>query len=148
MWGRGRVGGTWDFLRVTRHVSFVTLFFCSATVMAETLAPDDAATHLTYASILFYKGKRLLQPASRAEGEAIFKEVEQELRRALELSAQDPDARRRQLIGSQSAHILGDLYLYVWKNPDKAKAFYEQAVHAYPEHVGAREALKRFTPPQ
>ena len=117
-------------------------------IAAETVASDDAATHLTYASILFYKGRRLLQPTSQAEGEAIFKAVEQELQLALELSAQDQNERRRQLVRSQSAHLLGDLYFYVWKDRDKAKAFYEQALQAYPEHDGAREALKRFTPPQ
>ena len=104
---------------------------------------SDPSVHLNYASILFYKGRHLFQTGGDVEnGKVIFKDVERHLREALRLVAQDQDPVRRQLIESQTAFLLGDVYLFVWKDELTARTFYEQALTAYPEHDGAREALK------
>ena len=114
---------------------------------AEEGESDDASVHLNFASILFYKGRRLLQTGDATAGGAVFKVIEQELQLALQLSEHDPNERRRQLLRSQSAYLLGDVNLFVFKDHEKAKAFYEEALRYFPEHDGAIEALKRFGAP-
>ena len=104
--------------------------------------PSDPSIQLNYGSILFYKGLRLLRAGDAENGKAIFKEVETHLREAMRLAAQDPDPVRRQLTQSQAAFLLGEVSLFVWRDSAAAKAFYEQALAAYPEHDGAREKLK------
>ena len=113
-----------------------------AATPASEVESTDPSVHLNYASILFYKGRRLFQTGDVEQAKAIFKDVERHLREALRLTAQDQDPVRRQLIESQAAFLLGDVHLFVWSDEPAAKAFYEQALAAYPEHDGAREALK------
>jgi len=105
---------------------------------------QDPSAHLNYASILFYKGRRLLQSGDHEGSEAVFKEVEQELLLAARLSDNDTEDLRRRLLKSQCAFLLGDVYLFVFKDRQKAKAAYQDSLGHFPEHDGAREALKRF----
>ena len=105
-------------------------------------ASSDPSIELNYGSILFYKGLRLLRAGDIENGKAMFKEVDTRLREAVRLAAQDSDPVRRQLTHSQAAFLLGEVSLFVWHDPAAARAFYEQAVAAYPEHDGAREKLK------
>jgi hypothetical protein len=108
------------------------------------LQSQDAAVHLTYASIIFYKGRRLLQSGDAAGADAIFRAVEVALHKALELAAKDPDGSRHALLQSQSAFMLGDIALFVRKKPDEARTYYQQALQYYPEHDGAVQALGRL----
>jgi hypothetical protein len=105
---------------------------------------DDPAVHLNYATILFYKGRGQLGQGQAEAATVTFQEMEAELTLAMTLSEQDADSQRRQLLRSQTAFLLGDLHFFVFKDRDKAKAFYEESVKNFPEHHGAVEALKRF----
>ena len=116
----------------------------AAAAAPATIQSDDASVHLTYASILFYKGRSLLQAGDREHAERVFKTVEAELRDALRLSEHDEDAQRRGLLRSQSAFLMGDLYFFVFNDAATAKAFYQESLQDFPEHEGAREALKQF----
>jgi tetratricopeptide (TPR) repeat protein len=109
-------------------------------------APEssDPSVHLNYASILFYKGRSLIQAGEKEAGEAIFEEVERELRLAIKLSESDADERRKALLNSQSAYLLGEVYFFVFGDRDKAKASYQEALRAIPDHDGAIQALQRF----
>jgi hypothetical protein len=111
------------------------------------LQSQDAAAHLTYASIIFYKGRRLLQAGDEAGAGAIFRAVEAALHKALELASKDQDASRRALVQSQSAFMLGDIALFVRKSPEEAKTFYQQSLQYYPEHDGAVQAMGRLLMP-
>ncbi len=110
------------------------------------LSSQDPAAHLSYASILFYKGRRMLGAGATAEGEAIFREIEGELHTALKLADQDQDASGRRLLQSQCAFMLGDIRYFVFHDPLTATEFYREALAYFPEHDGASEALKRLTP--
>lgn len=103
---------------------------------------QDAGERLTYASLLFYRDLASLRDS--APSAALFQEVEQELQMVIRLSAADANERRRNLLRSQAAYMLGDVWRYVKKDPAKAKAFYRQAVRYVPEHTAANEALKRL----
>jgi hypothetical protein len=102
---------------------------------------QDAAEQLNYASILFYKARRVLT-TDRAAGEAIFREVEAALRRALELAAAQPDTLSRALLQSQCAYMLGDIALFVRRDADSAMESYRLALQHYPEHDGAEQAMQ------
>ena len=110
------------------------------------LSSADPTVHLNYASILFYKGRRLMQEGNLASGEAVFREVEGELHQALTLAEQDPDASGRAILQSQSTFMLGDIAYFVHHNGKQAVEFYRQALTYFPQHDGASEALKRLTP--
>lgn len=109
-------------------------------------APEssDPSVHLNYASILFYKGRNLIQAGDKEAGETAFKEVERELRLAMKLSESDTDERRHALLNSQSAFLLGEVYFFVFNDREKAKASYQEALRAIPDHDGALQALQRF----
>lgn len=109
-------------------------------------APEssDPSVHLNYASIIFYKGRSLLQGGDKEAGEAVFEDVERELRLAMKLSESDTDERRRALLNSQSAYLLGDVYFFVFNDREKAKASYQEALRYVPDHDGAVQALQRF----
>jgi len=110
---------------------------------AQGIVSEDPSVHLNYATILFYKGLGLWR-SDQTAGEAILKGVERELTSAIRLSASDTDEPRRNLLRSQCAYLLGDLYTFAFKEPAHAKAFYQQAVRYFPEHTAAVAALKRF----
>ena len=80
----------------------------------------------------------------RPDAEAVFREVERELDSAIKLSDRDTDDTRRRLLRGQSAFLLGELYVNVFNDRAKAKAFYQDALRDVPDHDGALEALKRF----
>ncbi|MBI4004447.1 MAG: hypothetical protein HY353_05435 [Candidatus Omnitrophica bacterium] len=105
---------------------------------------DDPAVHLNYATILFYKGRGQMGQGQADAATVTFQEMEAELNLAMTLSERDADDQRRQLLRSQTAFLLGDLHFFVFKERDKAKAFYEESIKNFPEHHGAAEALKRF----
>jgi len=109
-------------------------------------APEssDPSVHLNYASILFYKGRALMQAGDKEAGDAVFKDVERELRLAMQLAESDTDERRRALLNGQSAFLLGEVYFFVFNDRDKAKASYEEALRSIPDHDGALQALQRF----
>jgi len=115
----------------------------SGSVLAE-IQSEDPAVHLNYATILFYKGRGQMGQGETDAAKATFREVQAELELAMKLSEQDPDDMRRQLLRSQAAFLLGDVSLFVLKDRDKAKAFYEESIKHFPQHAGAVEALKRF----
>ncbi len=104
---------------------------------------DDAASHLTFASILFYKARSLMAKDAAAS-QAVFKQIEQELHTAMQLAAGDSHERRRNLISSQSAYLLGDLYAFVFQNVAQAKQYYQESLKYFPEHQGAQDGLKRL----
>jgi len=109
-------------------------------------APEssDPSVHLNYASILFYKGRSLIQGGDKQGGDAIFEDVERELRLAMKLSESDTDERRKALLNSQSAFLLGEVYFFVFNDREKAKASYQEALRYVPDHDGALQALQRF----
>lgn len=136
-------------MRRLQIVSFTSVF--CATVMLALVgyagtAPEssDPSVHLNYASILFYKGRTLIQAGEKEKGEAVFKEVERELLSAMKLAALDTDAQRRALLDGQSAFLLGEVYFFVFNDRDKAKTSYQEALRYVPDHHGALEALQRF----
>ena len=110
------------------------------------LSAQDAAAHLNYASILFYKGRRMLKAGATAEGEAIFREIEGELHTALKFADQNQDALGRRLLQSQCAFMLGDIRYFVFHDPAAATERYREALAYFPQHDGASEALKRLDP--
>ena len=103
---------------------------------------QDAGARLTYASLLFYRDLNLLRDGKPPA--ELFAEVEQELSMVIRLSGAEAQEPGRSLLRSQAAYMLGDVYLYVKKDPVKAKAFYLQAVRYVPEHAAAAAALKRM----
>ena len=109
-----------------------------------TLTSQDAAVHLTYASILFYTGLGLLQAGKAEEGKAVFQTVNGELRLALQLSESRRTESDVKLVRSQCAFLLGEVTFNVLNAPASAQAFYEQALREYPEHDGATRALARL----
>ena len=104
----------------------------------------DATTHLTFATILFYRGLRLMRTGEPEAARVVFFAIEKELLMASRLADTDQDDRRRGLVKSQCAYLLGDLAAFVLVDKDKAKAFYQEALTYFPEHDGAREALKHL----
>ncbi len=145
------------FTRTRLCIASLLVFSIAPLVRAETpqvpsaVAPfvsaidsQDPSAHLTYASILFYKGLGLLQSGKSEEGQAVFHTIEGELLLALKLSEPNRDAPDVKLVRSQSAFLLGEVTLNVFKDNAKAKQFYEQALREYPEHDGATRALARL----
>ena len=108
---------------------------------SEGLSP---AARLTYASILFYRARRLMGSNDQEKTLEAFLRVQSELNRVLKDVAQEPDPKTRALVSSQSAFMLGDLFTYVFRDAAKAKASYQDAVKFFPEHDGATEALNRL----
>ena len=108
------------------------------------LSNEDAGACLSYATILFYKSRDLMTQGKSEEAQAVFMEVNQALQTALQRSESGADTLSRALVRSQVAFMLGDLSFYVFKDPMRAKAFYEQSVHAIADHAGARRALERL----
>jgi hypothetical protein len=104
----------------------------------------DPSAHLNYASILFYKGRQEMASGDQGMSTETFKEMEAELLLALQLSESQPDGLERRLLRSQCAFLLGDLQLFIFKDSQKAKTFYQQAVEQFPDHQGAVAALKRL----
>ena len=105
--------------------------------------PHDPEIRLNYASIRFYRARRLLLtdiPAAQLE----FKGIEGQLIAALQLSEADEAHPGKQLLRSQSAFMLGDLYWYIFHDSARAKTMYQDALRYFPEHDGASEALKRI----
>ena len=115
----------------------------TSTASAE-IRSEDSAVHLNYATILFYKGRGQMGQGETDAAKTTFQEAEAELNLAMTLSERDTDDQRRQLLRSQAAFLLGDLHFFVFKDRDKAKAFYQESIKNFPEHSGAVEALKRF----
>ena len=111
---------------------------------AQALTRLDPSTRLTYASILFYQARRLMQIGNQAAAQDAFRRVEHELVIALKNANHEPDLLAQNLVGSQSAFMLGDLYMHVFQDAVKAKQFYQDALKFFPEHDGAIEALKRL----
>jgi len=114
---------------------------------AETgIVSDDAGAQVAYASIVFYRAQHLLRFGQLEEGKALFREVVVALSNAIELSAHETDVVSRNLLRSQSANLLGDIYNYVYDDAQTATAFYEEALRYFPEHAAAevsRNALMR-----
>jgi hypothetical protein len=106
------------------------------------LASDDPVTHMTFATILFYRAKRLMQSGDPVAATVVFKMIETELLAALELPGLDKDPDSLNLGRSQSAFLLGDLALHVQKDPERARAYYQQALQFFPNHDGASQALQ------
>ena len=130
-------------MRICAAVVIGACVLLCGTVIAE-IRSEDPAVHLNYATILFYKGKGQMGQGQADAAKVTFQEVETELNLAMTLSEQDADDQRRQLLRSQAAFLLGDLNFFVFKDRDKAKAFYQESIKNFPEHSGAVEALKRF----
>ena len=116
----------------------------AAALALAAVAENDPSVHLSTATILFYKGIDLSRGGRKPEADAIFREVEQELLTAIRLSEHDANPHRRNLLSSQCAYLLGDLYAFVFANPTTAKAFYQQSVRYVPDHTAAINALQRM----
>jgi hypothetical protein len=108
---------------------------------------EDPHALLTYASVHFYQGQVELRDSQTEAAEATFREVERALTRAILRSELEPDGAPRRLLRGQAAYLLGDLYAYVFKDLDAAKAFYEAALRHVPTHVPATNALGRLLIP-
>ena len=104
----------------------------------------DAGERLTYASILFYQASHAL--VTGGEGEAMFRDVEQELTEAIRLSAADPEERRRNIVRAQAAFLLGELARHVRRDTAEAEQFYTQALR-HAEHIAAARALQQLQAP-
>ena len=109
--------------------------------------PEDPHALLTYASVRFYQGQAELRDSQPEAAEATFREVERALTRAILRSELEPDGASRRLLRGQAAYLLGDLYAYVFKDLDVAKAFYEAALRHVPTHAPATNALGRLLIP-
>ena len=110
---------------------------------------DDPSVYLNYASILFYSGQELLRGGKNEEAQTVFRNAEQALHSALQLSEADQDHLRRSLVRSQSSFLLGELNFFVFGDKKKAKTLYEDALKECPKHTAAAAALMRMlTPPQ
>lgn len=108
------------------------------------ISNEDGATHLAYATILFYKSRDLMAQGKRDEAQGVFMEVGQALRTALKRTESGPDTLGRALVRSQAAFMLADLSFYVFQDPAGAKTFYEESLRAISDHAGAQRALDRL----
>ena len=68
----------------------------------------------------------------------MLEESRKELTEAIALFGHDADTG---VLRSQCHYLLGDLARYVFLDVQEARLRYRQALEAYPEHGGAREAL-------
>ena len=109
------------------------------------LPNESAAVCLNYATILFYNARGLLYQGKGEEAKPIFQKVGDALRTALKRSENDSDGLARALVRGQASFMLGDLSLYVFKDRDGAKAFYEESLRSISDHAGARTALDRLS---
>ena len=96
---------------------------------------------------MFYNGQQLLRGGKDQEAKAVFRNAEQALQLALQLSESDQDRVRRSLVRSQASFLLGDLNFFVLGDKAKAKTFYEAALRECPQHAAAAAALVRVLMP-
>ena len=108
-----------------------------------TASMNDPGLYLNYASLLFYRAQQLLRAGRQPESEALFKEVERELLEVMRLSEHTP-GEGSAIMSSQCAYLLGEIYGYVFKDPQRAQAQYQAALRSYPDHPGALEAMTRI----
>ena len=108
---------------------------------------EDPSVYLNYATVEFYNGQQLLRGGKDQEAKAVFRNAEQALQLALQLSESDQDSVRRSLVRSQSSYLLGDLSFCVFGDKAKAKTFYEDALRECPQHAAAIAALARVLMP-
>ncbi len=86
------------------------------------------------------KGKQdFLRSGNIQERDKVFRDVETELLRAIELFDDKHGATK-----SHCYFLLGDTYLYVFSDNVKAKHYYEISLKYNPEHGLAINALKRL----
>ncbi len=103
--------------------------------------PQNPNSHLNYGSMLFKKGQSLIESGDINAGEQIFKEVEKELKTAVSLFKDDGGDK---ILKAQCYFLLGDVYLFVWKNKEGAKTYYQLSLLNDPKHGGAKLAFEEF----
>ncbi len=101
---------------------------------------QDAAAHLNYASILFYKAGAMLSQDPQS-GQRLFREVGDELQMAMTLSESAPNDMSRSLLRSQAEFLLGELAFHVLHNREQAKQYYQASLKDFANHAGAAAAL-------
>ena len=114
---------------------------------AKRATPNDPIVHLNYASVLFYRGKDLIEAGKNTQGRMLFKEVQRELELTMTLADDSADGRA---IKGQCAFLLGDTALYAFEDSEQATMWYEKSLEYNPaqEHVArALAKLKQPAPP-
>ncbi len=104
------------------------------------VSSQDAAAHLNYASILFYKAGAMLSQDPQT-GQRLFREVGDELQMAMAFSESAPNDMSRSLLRSQAEFLLGELAFHVLHNKEKAKQHYQNSLKDFANHAGAAAAL-------
>ena len=108
----------------------------------EAAQSGDPGRQLTYASVMFYEAKSLLGN-DREQGLAMFRQIERLLNEALRLTEQGGGPGTN-VLRSQSAFMLGQIYQNVFQNPGTAEQQYLAALAAFPGHFGAAQALGKL----
>jgi tetratricopeptide (TPR) repeat protein len=102
------------------------------------LEPDRPDWHMDYGSILYNFGALLFQKGSVETAKPILQESERQLLWATNLFIKSTDNPLK----AQCFYLLGEIYLHVVNDKEKAKSFYQKTLALYPQHAGALVAMQ------